>query len=216
MDRCLEVFEEANRLREAGLDTEAIPLYREALILADDSGQIEKWWIHHMLGVSLINTIEFSMALKQFALAEIDMPNSHRPALDRDRSRAYLRSMKFDDAMEAIELSLDFVEPSDLAERGASLGLKARILRMDGDSLEALEMFGTADWLLQRSDNRHYELCNLVHLIAGMVDQEPESLVMEPLIARAQKLAAVYGRQAHQDQIRHLVQHWTQSDIQDE
>ncbi len=170
MDRALEAFEQGERARIAGDDKTAIDHYREALTLCEDSGQLEAWRVHHMLGVSLTGAGQYKLADTYLEEAGIHAPISAMGAILRDRARCIYLSGDTFSALGKIDESLNYIPRQNLAERGASYGIRARIQLARRFTHLALEGFGLADSLLQRGDNRRFELENLLDYLEALLD----------------------------------------------
>lgn len=204
MDRALEAFEQGERARIAGDDEAAIDYYREALTLCEDSSQLEAWRVQHMLGVSLTSAEQYSLAQTYFAEARLHAPNSAMGAICRNHARCLLLQGNAFSALGKINESLEYIPIEHLSERGASNGFLARIQIARGHTYLALQYFGLADSLLQRGDNRYYELYNLLHFIEALIDAG-ESTYAISMFDRVQSLIKEYGNKKHQDTFDHLM-----------
>ena len=201
-----EIFEAAEQARIQGDYDLAIALYAIAAASNEEISTANKTTLHHMWGVALLGTNDYAGANQHFELAldTVQYLDQHAAIL-RDYSRGDMINEDFERALEIIEVSLSITRRTNLAELGASLGFKARILLAQANVTEALELFGTADVLLQRSDNRHYELYNLLHFLKAIIEHRLslEGCNGERDFARAQTprlqaLAETYGGLHHQ------------------
>lgn len=213
MDRYLEAFDAAEQARIQGDNAKAVLLYEEAASLAEYSSAADPVTLHHMWGVALTSLGQHEEADEHFADALLltDDPAKIR-AINRDGSRAALLRGDFGVAHELIDYAMG--EPTDdIAERGASMGFKARILLAEDKPEEALEIFGMADVLLQRSDNRHYELYNLMHFLEALVeyrlplfeDNWAEIQFARDQVSRLRALAMNYGGLPRQQRAAHII-----------
>jgi tetratricopeptide (TPR) repeat protein len=213
MDRYLEAFDAAEQARIQGDNAKAVLLYEEAASLAEYSSAADPVTLHHMWGVVLTSLGQHEEADEHFADALLltDDPTKVR-AINRDGSRVALLRGDFGVAHELIDYAMG--EPTDdIAERGASMGFKARILLAEDKPEEALEIFGMADVLLQRSDNRHYELYNLMHFLEALVeyrlplfeDNWAEIQFARDQVSRLRALAMNYGGLPHQQRAANII-----------
>lgn len=223
------MFTNAEILRIAGQSEPAIARYTEIdqLSLAVTEEQLIS--LHHMWGVALLDLRETEEARAHFRKATNQRPDNRKwAAIDRDYSRSYLIDGQLGQALHHIAKSVEYIPHSDLAERGASLGFTARILTAEaldyvshpdakfllGDSarlkaLDALELFGTADALLARSENRHYELYNLIHFVEAVIalrdiydGDDGERRFVQAQVPRLIVLADSYGGPPHRHRAR--------------
>lgn len=177
MDRYLEAFDAAEQARIQGDNAKAVLLYEEAASLAEYSSAADPVALHHMWGVALTSLGRLEDARQHLIRAEEHSSSTHNSvtwaAISRDLALLYLADGQPSRAISEIDKSLTYLsteDPSRIAERGASIGIKARILLVQNRIYTAREYFGTADALLQRSDNRHYELYNLMHFMEALVE----------------------------------------------
>lgn len=217
MDRYLEAFDAAEQARIQGDYGHAIELYTEAAGLADQSSAADLVALHHMWGVALKSAGQYEEALthlrKASTLADTTRNSKTWAAIDRDLALLYLTTDSHGMAWSVIEKSLSYTTANDLAERGASLGAKARILLARGRINDALEHFGTADVLLQRSGNHHYELYNLMHFLEAIIehrlpffeDNWADVEFAEAQTPRLRALADTYGGPPHQERVTAMV-----------
>lgn len=215
MDRYLEAFDAAEQARIQGDNAKAVLLYAEAASLAEYSSAADPVALHHMWGVALI-----SLGLTDEALGHLNMALSRAnaandfklcAAIDRDMARANLMGENPSVALDLIVRSLFHTPREDLAERGASIGVKARILFALGRHQEALELFGTADVLLQRSENRHYELYNLLHFMETVIEHcdiyggdDRARNFLQNQWKRLRTLAVSHGGRHHREQAERI------------
>jgi tetratricopeptide (TPR) repeat protein len=208
MNSFQEVFAEAEEARIRGDNEKAVELYQKAADLLDQSSTADPIALHHMWGVALISLDRTDEAREHLVTAK-EMTRSVKTmaAIYRDLSRSHLVDGEMHIALMEIDRSLKCIPLNDLAELGASLGFKARILLKQGKIDRALEMFGTADVLLQRSSNRHYELYNLLHFLEALVehrlpffdDNWADVEFTEAQTPRLRALVETYGGSAHQE-----------------
>lgn len=211
MDRYLEAFDAAEQARIQGDNAKAVLLYEEAASLAEYSSAADPVTLHHMWGVALTSLGQHEEADEHFADALLltDDPAKIR-AINRDGSRAALLRGDFGVAHELIDYAMG--EPTDdIAERGASMGFKARILLAEDKPEEALELFGTADALLQRSENRHYELYNLLHFMETVIEHcdiyggdDGARNFLQNQWRRLRALAVSHGGRHHREQAERI------------
>lgn len=211
MDRYLEAFDAAEQARIQGDNAKAVLLYAEAASLAEYSSAADPVALHHMWGVALISLGQYEEADEQLgkAIELSDDPIKTR-IIDRDAARCALLSGDFGTAHELIGYAMG--DPTDdIAERGASMGFLARILLAEGKPEEALEIFGMADVLLQRSENRHYELYNLMHFMEALVehrffeDNWAEIYFARNQVPRLRALAMNHGGLPHQQRAANII-----------
>ena len=211
MDRYLEAFDAAEQARIQGDNAKAVLLYAEAASLAEYSSAADPVALHHMWGVALISLGQYEEADEQLgkAIELSDDPIKTR-IIDRDAARCALLSGDFGTAHELIRYAMG--DPTDdIAERGASMGFLARILLAEGKPEEALEIFGMADVLLQRSENRHYELYNLMHFMEALVehrffeDNWAEIYFARNQVPRLRALAMNHGGLPHQQRSANII-----------
>ena len=204
------MFASAESLRSTDLNEPAVDRYTEIERLGLAITAEQQISLHHMWGVALLGISKTEEARSHLRKALDMRPDQRRwAAIDRDLSRSYLIDGNLNPAEVQIDRSLEYIPLDDLPERGISLGFKARILIAKGKTLEALEMFGTAAKLLQRGDNRHYELYNGLHFAAALVEQanleELENL--DSYFDRVRWLANTYGGESHRVRWQELVRH---------
>lgn len=206
-----EIFAAAEQARIKDDNEAAEELYTKAEALLDSATEAEQVELHHMWGVVLTSLGQYEEADERFADALLltDDPTKVR-AINRDGSRAALLRGDFGVAHELIDYAMG--EPTDdIAERGASMGFKARILLAEDKINEALELFGAADVLLQRSDNRHYELYNLMHFLEALVehrffeDNWTEIGFARNQVPRLRALVMNYGGLPHQQRAANII-----------
>lgn len=211
MDRYSEAFDDAEQARIQGDNAKAVLLYAEAASLAEYSSAADPVALHHMWGVALISLGQYEEADEQLgkAIELSDDPIKTR-IIDRDAARCALLSGDFGTAHELIGYAMG--DPTDdIAERGASMGFLARILLAEGKPEEALEIFGMADVLLQRSENRHYELYNLMHFMEALVehrffeDNWAEIYFARNQVPRLRALAMNHGGLPHQQRAANII-----------
>jgi tetratricopeptide (TPR) repeat protein len=211
MDRYLHAFDAAEQARIQGDNETAIRLYEEAADLSEQSSAFDPVALHHMWGVALTSTGQYEEALKQLMkasrLADTARNSKTWSAISRDMALLYLAKRQLGFAHHEIDHALNYLPPGDpvrITERGACIGVKARIKLGQGDTHVALELFGTADVLLQRSQNRHFELYNLLHFMEAIIkhcpiyngDDEARSFT-QAQTPRLRALAEVYGGPPH-------------------
>ena len=207
-----ETFEAAEQARIQGDYDLAIALYAIAATSNEEISTTNETTLHHMWGVALLGTNDYAGANQHFELALDTVQHlDQHAAILRDCSRGDMINEDFERALEIIEVSLSITRRTNLAELGASLGFKARILLAQANVTEALELFGTADVLLQRSDNRHSELYNLLHFLEAIIEYRLslEEFGGERDFAQAQTprlraLAEIYGGPVHRDRARRI------------
>lgn len=207
-----ETFEAAEQARIQGDYNLAIALYAIAAASNEEISTASETTLHHMWGVALLGTNDYAGANQHFELAlDTAQYRDQYAAILRDCSRGDMLNGDLERALEIIEVSLSITRYINLAERGAGLGFKARILLAQANVTEALELFGTADVLLQRSDNRHYELYNLLHFLEAIIEHRLslEEFGGERDFAQAQTprlraLAEIYGGPPHRDRARRI------------
>jgi tetratricopeptide (TPR) repeat protein len=211
VDRYPELFEAAEQARIQGDNELAVRLYQEAGSLSEQSSAFDPIALHHMWGVALISLGEFKKASHHLREASSRAGLQRRQkawaAIDRDMAWLYLAIDAHGMAMTEIDKSLSYITANDIAERGASLGVKARILLARGRVNDALELFGTAAILLQRSSNRHYELHNGLHFATALVEHgSVEELAnLDLYFDRVGWLATRYGGKPHRGRWQELV-----------
>ncbi len=202
------ILDRADHLRRFGKSEGAISLYSDALALLDRSTSEDAFVaIHHLWGEALLDLGRSSEAREHFRIATgqaVPRENGRWAAIDRSESRAHLIERNLSYAMNCIERSLSYIPRSEIAERGASLGIKARILYARGDFTEGLELFGTADGLLQRGGNPYYELENLLEYIAALTIElttgtDGLEWYLDALTRRARRRAGIFGGPTHQE-----------------
>lgn len=203
------MFASAEILRSADLNEQAVDRYTEIEQLGLAVTAEQRTSLHHMWGVALLGTSKTEEARSHLRKALDMRPDQRRwAAIDRDLSRSYLIDGNLNPAEVQIDRSLEYIPLDDLPERGISLGFKARILIAKGKTLEALELFGTADALLQRGDNRHYELYNLLHYIETLIRLEGGRIEtihsLGPMTDRVSELAEDNGGESHRARARAL------------
>lgn len=211
MDRYLEAFDAAEQARIQGDNAKAVLLYAEAASLAEYSSAADPVALHHMWGVALISLGQYEEADEQLgkAIELSDDPIKTR-IIDRDAARCALLSGDFGTAHELIGYAMG--DPTDdIAERGASMGFLARILLAEGKPEEALEIFGMADVLLQRSENRHYELYNLLHFMETVIEHcdiyggdDGARNFLQNQWRRLRALAVSHGGRHHREQAERI------------
>lgn len=207
-----ETFEAAEQARIQGDYDLAIALYAIAAASNEEISTANETALHHMWGVALLGTNDYAEANQHFELAlDTAQYRDQHAAILRDCSRGDMLNGDLERALEMIEVSLSIIRHTNFAERGASLGFQARILLERGEVIEALEIFGTADILLQRSDNRHYELYNLLHFLEAITGHRMslEEFGGERDFARAQTprlraLAETFGGPPHRDRAKRI------------
>lgn len=211
MDRYLEAYAAAERAQLAGEYGDAAMLYSEAASLADQSSAANLVELH----------LKWSMALLDLGLDHIAEAWAHLTkaeqlgpdvleslAIGRARGRACLMNEDLRAARRHIYLALGSAPEGDLAERGACLSYKARYFIAAGfDVIWALEDFGTAAMLLQRSSNRHYELENGLEFAEALVEHSTlEQLEnLNAYLERVGWLATRYGGKPHRARWQALV-----------
>jgi len=168
-----------------------------------------------MWGVALtsLGLTDEALGHLYMAYSRAKTANDHKlcAAIDRDMARANLIGENPGVALDLIVRSLFHTPPEDLAERGASIGVKARILLALGRYQEALEIFGMADVLLQRSDNRHYELYNLMHFMETVIEHcdiyggdDGARNFLQNQWRRLRTLAVSHGGRHHREQAERI------------
>lgn len=208
-----ELFAAAESLRRVDKNQMAIEFYAriERECYPEDPAGRQR--LHRMWGVALLGLGQIAAGTRKLLVALLECSNPReQAAVQRDLSRGYLLNGQLDAAEEAIDESIQAIPLDDLAERGISLGFKARILLADCKTLEALEMFGTADALLQRGSNRHYELYNLLHFLEALSehetpftpDEQPDVVFAETQVSRLKSLAETYGGTPHRDRAERI------------
>lgn len=220
MDRYLEAFDAAEQARIQGDNAKAVLLYEEAASLAEYSSAADPVTLHHMWGVALTSLGRLEDARQHLIRAEEHSSSTHNSvtwaAISRDLALLYLADGQPSRAISEIDKSLTYLsteDPSRIAERGASIGIKARILLVQNRIYTAREYFGTADALLQRSDNRHYELYNLMHFLEALVeyrlpffeDNWAEIQFARDQVSRLRALAMNYGGLPRQQRAAHII-----------
>lgn len=201
-----ETFEAAERARIMGDNKIAVELYAKAAAVVDENPVVNEVDLHHMWGVALISLGRTEEARRHLRRAATMKPNQrHWAVIDRDLARSYYYENNLEIALIDIDRSLSYIPLDDIAERGASLGFKACILLAITQTEEALEIFGTADTLLQRSDNRHYELYNLLHFLEALLEHQlhprakaGERDFIQFQIPRLQALVEIFGGPPYQ------------------
>lgn len=204
MNRFREAIDAAEQARMQDQTETAIALYREALGLIDDPSACKIWQVYQMLGVTLLSHGDFSNGLIELDRARSAWPEGvSTAALLRDIAKAYMMLDHLDIARDHIDASLR--EANDnLSERGATMGFLARLQMRQGLITQALESFGTADWLLHRSDNRHYELYNKIPFLAALIAGGEFSAAQE-LALDTLHLAGKYGSEKHAAEVDELI-----------
>jgi tetratricopeptide (TPR) repeat protein len=231
MDRYLHAFDAAEQARIQGDDAKAVLLYEEAASLAQYSSAADLVALHHMWGLVLIEIGETDEARNHLIIAMNDTRGEEHGSVLKDYSRTYLIDGNLGSAETFIYRAIGRLPMSNLAERGASLGIKARILlagteRMASPSetefllrdylqdkyLEAFELFGTADVLLQRSENRYYELYNLLYFMEAIIEHcdiydgdDGARSFLQNQWRRLQALARDYGGAPHRERASIIV-----------
>lgn len=204
------MLERADHLRWFGKSESAISLYSDALALIDPQASEEVFVvIHHLWGEALLDLGHTQAAREHFDIATgqaVPREKGRWAAIDRAESRAYLIERNLGRAMSFIERSLSYIPRSELAERGASLGMKARILCAQGNFTEGLELFGTADGLLRRGGNPYYELANLLEYIAALTIElvsgaDELEWYLDELTRRGARRAGIFGGPTHQERV---------------
>lgn len=215
MDRYLEAFEAAERARLAGDAGDAAMHYSEAASLAEESSAANFEELHLKWGMALLDlgsdhipeAWAHLMEARQYGptlLEEI--------ALYREQTRACLMQQNFRAARRYVDLALEFANECGIAERGACLSMRARYNLAAGfDVTWALEDFGTASMLLQRSDNRYYELENGLEFAEALADYCEDHSSLEQLenlnsyLERVGWLATRYGGKGHRARWQELL-----------
>lgn len=206
MDRTLEALAAGDRLREAGDYAAAVAEYSEALSCAPLSSDEAEILIRGrvMLGVSLTDLGEYEEALDMLDRAMTVVPENLRGIINREMARAHLGLGKTESATKHIFHAIQMIPERDLAERGITLSCSGSIYASQSEMLRALEVFGLADQLLQRGDNRQYELYNLLDYLAALLSNE-EFIFAHSLVERAERLARDVGNKSHEDRLAEMV-----------
>lgn len=208
MDRYLEAFDAGERARLAGNYRWAVLRYGEAARRAYESPSADHVELHLQWGSTLLH-LDPGLAFEGKAhLLEARRRGPHifqAVAIDRELSHFFMLKHDMLSARTHIGRALA-AAAGDPAERGASLGYLARYRVAQGNVAEALELFGTADVLLQRGENRHYELDNLMHFLhflvefrLGREDDNAERGFVQVQTARLISLAERYGGPPHRE-----------------
>ncbi len=210
MDRYLHAFDAAEQARIQGNNEKAVLLYAEAASLAEYSSAADLVELHLRWGMTLLDLGADHAAEAWTHLIEA---KQHRPhllesvAIDRELGRACLIKQDLRAARRYIDLALESAPDEEPAERGACLGMKARYLIAGGYVTHALEDFGTASMLLQRSNNRYYELENGLEFAEALAEhstlEQLESL--NSYFDRVGWLATKYGGKSHRRRWQELV-----------
>lgn len=211
MDRYLEAYAAAERAQLAGEYGDAAMLYGEAASLAEQSSSANLVELHLKWGMALLDLGLDHIAEAWAHLAKAEQLGPHLleyVAIERARGRACLMNEDHRAARRHIYLALGSTPEGDLAERGACLSYKARyFIAMRLDITWALEDFGTAAMILQRSSNRHYELENGLEFAEVLVEysnlEQLENL--NAYLERVGWLATRYGGKPHRARWQVLV-----------
>lgn len=205
MDRALEAFAEGEAARKEGYYASAVGCYREALSLSEQSSQLEIWRVHHALGVCLTKLSRFGVASTKLNEALIHAPREEIATIARDLAICLLKYGGAEVALNRIEESLRATPLHEYEERGTSISVRAQIKLKLHMTREALEDFGLADSLLQRGDNRHYELYNLLPFVEALMDNgEWRHVIVH--FDRAMRLLNEYGNQSHHERFARIEQ----------